>query len=83
MEERAGQQEEERRSLRLEKLQHWAKHRQSGHLLVLAVRPGCPTPSFSTSTCSPIQFHSCLVSTYHVPEIVLGSEWEEGGGSIK
>uniref|UniRef100_F6X232 Transmembrane protein 253 n=1 Tax=Equus caballus TaxID=9796 RepID=F6X232_HORSE len=37
MEERAGQQEEERRSLRLEKLQHWAKHRQSGHLLVLAV----------------------------------------------
>ncbi|XP_044621212.1 transmembrane protein 253 isoform X1 [Equus asinus] len=37
MEERAGQQEEERRSLRLEKLQHWAKHRQSGHLLLLAV----------------------------------------------
>ncbi|XP_019484310.1 PREDICTED: transmembrane protein 253 isoform X3 [Hipposideros armiger] len=37
MEDRAGQQEQERPSLRLEKLQHWARHRQSGHLLVLAV----------------------------------------------
>uniref|UniRef100_A0A8C5W8F6 Transmembrane protein 253 n=1 Tax=Microcebus murinus TaxID=30608 RepID=A0A8C5W8F6_MICMU len=37
MEERAGQQEEERCSLRLRKLQQWARHRQSGHLLVLAV----------------------------------------------
>ncbi|XP_014419926.1 transmembrane protein 253 isoform X1 [Camelus ferus] len=37
MEERAGQQEQERPSLRLERLQHWARHRQSGHLLVLAV----------------------------------------------
>ncbi|XP_045863436.1 transmembrane protein 253 isoform X3 [Meles meles] len=37
MEERAAQQEQERPSLRLEKLQHWARHRQSGHLLVLAV----------------------------------------------
>ncbi|XP_047592223.1 transmembrane protein 253 isoform X2 [Lutra lutra] len=37
MEERAAQREQERPSLRLEKLQHWAKHRQSGHLLVLAV----------------------------------------------
>nr|XP_054095763.1 transmembrane protein 253 isoform X4 [Callithrix jacchus] len=37
MEDRAGQQEQERHSLRLEKLQHWARHRQSGHLLVLAV----------------------------------------------
>ncbi|XP_043327235.1 transmembrane protein 253 isoform X1 [Cervus elaphus] len=35
MEDRAGQQE--RPSLRLEKLQHWARHRQSGRLLVLAV----------------------------------------------
>ncbi|XP_076982646.1 transmembrane protein 253 isoform X1 [Tamandua tetradactyla] len=35
--ERAVQQEQERPSLRLEKLQNWAKHRQSGHLLVLAV----------------------------------------------
>ncbi|XP_076982647.1 transmembrane protein 253 isoform X2 [Tamandua tetradactyla] len=34
--ERAVQQEQERPSLRLEKLQNWAKHRQSGHLLVLA-----------------------------------------------
>ncbi|XP_011535386.1 transmembrane protein 253 isoform X3 [Homo sapiens] len=37
MEDRAGEQEQERHSLRLEKLQHWARHRQSGHLLVLAV----------------------------------------------
>ncbi|KAF6352604.1 transmembrane protein 253 [Rhinolophus ferrumequinum] len=37
MEDRAGQREQERSSLRLEKLQHWARHRQSGHLLVLAV----------------------------------------------
>ncbi|XP_011535387.1 transmembrane protein 253 isoform X4 [Homo sapiens] len=36
MEDRAGEQEQERHSLRLEKLQHWARHRQSGHLLVLA-----------------------------------------------
>ncbi|KAB0344951.1 hypothetical protein FD755_013230 [Muntiacus reevesi] len=35
MEDRADQQE--RPSLRLEKLQHWARHRQSGRLLVLAV----------------------------------------------
>ncbi|XP_004482371.2 transmembrane protein 253 isoform X2 [Dasypus novemcinctus] len=35
--ERAGQREQERPSLRLEKLQHWARHRQNGHLLVLAV----------------------------------------------
>ncbi|XP_057642067.1 transmembrane protein 253 isoform X2 [Chionomys nivalis] len=28
---------QERPSLRLEKLQHWARHRQSGHLLVVAV----------------------------------------------
>ncbi|XP_037690402.1 transmembrane protein 253 isoform X3 [Choloepus didactylus] len=33
----AGQREQETPSLRLEKLQHWARHRQSGHLLVLAV----------------------------------------------
>ncbi|XP_037690401.1 transmembrane protein 253 isoform X2 [Choloepus didactylus] len=32
----AGQREQETPSLRLEKLQHWARHRQSGHLLVLA-----------------------------------------------
>lgn len=37
MGDRAGQQEQERPSPRLEKLQHWARHRQSGHLLVLAV----------------------------------------------
>lgn len=37
MEDRAGQQEQDRPSPRLEKLQHWARHRQSGHLLVLAV----------------------------------------------
>ncbi|XP_054571615.1 transmembrane protein 253 [Eptesicus fuscus] len=37
MEDRAGQQEQIRPSPRLEKLQHWARHRQSGHLLVLAV----------------------------------------------
>ncbi|XP_032101898.1 transmembrane protein 253 isoform X3 [Sapajus apella] len=37
MEDRADQQEQERHSLRLEKLQRWARHRQSGHLLVLAV----------------------------------------------
>ncbi|KAL0602890.1 Transmembrane protein 253 [Plecturocebus cupreus] len=37
MEDRAGRQEQERHSLRLEKLQRWARHRQSGHLLVLAV----------------------------------------------
>ncbi|XP_004421342.1 PREDICTED: transmembrane protein 253 [Ceratotherium simum simum] len=37
MEERADQREQERPSLRLEKLQHWARHRWSGHLLVLAV----------------------------------------------
>lgn len=73
MEERAG---------RLEKLQHWARHRQSGHLLVLAVRPGCSIPSFSMFTSTPVQFHPCLVRTHHVPETVLGSEWEEGGGSI-
>ncbi|KAM6181230.1 transmembrane protein 253 isoform 2-T2 [Erethizon dorsatum] len=36
MEDGATQQEQERPSLRLEKLQHWARHRQSGHLLVLA-----------------------------------------------
>ncbi|XP_019286122.1 transmembrane protein 253 isoform X2 [Panthera pardus] len=37
MEERPAQREQERPSVRLEKLQHWARHRQSGHLLVLAV----------------------------------------------
>uniref|UniRef100_A0A673TGG1 Transmembrane protein 253 n=2 Tax=Suricata suricatta TaxID=37032 RepID=A0A673TGG1_SURSU len=37
MEERAAQREQERPSVRLEKLQHWARQRQSGHLLVLAV----------------------------------------------
>uniref|UniRef100_G1LIU0 Transmembrane protein 253 n=3 Tax=Ailuropoda melanoleuca TaxID=9646 RepID=G1LIU0_AILME len=37
MEERAAQREQERPSLRLEKLQHWARNRQSGRLLVLAV----------------------------------------------
>uniref|UniRef100_A0A8C9JR74 Transmembrane protein 253 n=1 Tax=Panthera tigris altaica TaxID=74533 RepID=A0A8C9JR74_PANTA len=37
MEERTAQREQERPSVRLEKLQHWARHRQSGHLLVLAV----------------------------------------------
>ncbi|XP_016021089.2 transmembrane protein 253 [Rousettus aegyptiacus] len=37
MEDRAGQREPERSSPHLEKLQHWARHRQSGHLLVLAV----------------------------------------------
>ncbi|KAM7158907.1 transmembrane protein 253 isoform 1-T1 [Molossus nigricans] len=37
MEDRASQQEQERHNLRLEKLQHWARHRQSGQLLVLAV----------------------------------------------
>lgn len=51
MEDRAGQQE--RPSLRLEKLQHWARHRQSGRLLVLAVRPSCPTLTFSMLTCTP------------------------------
>ncbi|XP_066133451.1 transmembrane protein 253 isoform X3 [Saccopteryx bilineata] len=37
MEDGTGQQELERPSPRLEKLQHWARHRQSGHLLVLAL----------------------------------------------
>ncbi|KAI5189517.1 hypothetical protein MUG91_G317n24 [Manis pentadactyla] len=37
MKERTGQQEQETPSLRLEKLQHWAMHRHSGHLLVLAM----------------------------------------------
>ncbi|KAM4881511.1 transmembrane protein 253 isoform 5-T5 [Thomomys bottae] len=37
MEHRANGGERERPSLRLEKLQHWIRHRQSGHLLVLAV----------------------------------------------
>ncbi|XP_004390045.1 transmembrane protein 253 [Trichechus manatus latirostris] len=37
MEERAHQQKQERSSIHLEKLQHWARHRQNGHLLVLAV----------------------------------------------
>ncbi|KAM6202567.1 transmembrane protein 253 [Rhynchocyon petersi] len=37
MEERADQLEQERPSVRLEKLQNWARRRQSGHLLVLAV----------------------------------------------
>ncbi|XP_007949334.1 transmembrane protein 253 [Orycteropus afer afer] len=37
MEERAGQQKQEDPSIRLGKLQHWARHRQSGTLLVLAV----------------------------------------------
>ncbi|XP_006835606.1 PREDICTED: transmembrane protein 253 [Chrysochloris asiatica] len=37
MEERAGQQKSERPSIRLEKLQQWARHRHSAHLLVLAV----------------------------------------------
>ncbi|XP_023564134.1 transmembrane protein 253 isoform X2 [Octodon degus] len=37
MEDTAAQQKPERPSVRLEKLQHWARHRQSGHLLVLAV----------------------------------------------
>ncbi|XP_058433729.1 transmembrane protein 253 isoform X3 [Marmota monax] len=43
MEDGANLQEQERPSLRLEKLQHWARHKQNGQLLVLAVRPGCPT----------------------------------------
>ncbi|CAK6432460.1 unnamed protein product [Pipistrellus nathusii] len=37
MEDRAGQQEQTRPSPRLEKLQHWARQRQSGNLLVLGV----------------------------------------------
>ncbi|XP_006883350.1 PREDICTED: transmembrane protein 253 [Elephantulus edwardii] len=37
MEERTNQLTQERPSIRLEKLQHWARHRQSGNLLVLAV----------------------------------------------
>ncbi|XP_049754085.1 transmembrane protein 253 [Elephas maximus indicus] len=37
MEERAGQQKWERSSIHLEKLRHWARHKQSGHILVLAV----------------------------------------------
>ncbi|XP_054421634.1 transmembrane protein 253 [Pteronotus mesoamericanus] len=37
MEDRASQQEQERPSPRLEKLQRWTRHRQSGHLLVLAM----------------------------------------------
>lgn len=37
MEDRANLQEQERPSLRREKLQHWARHRQNGQLLVLAV----------------------------------------------
>ncbi|XP_035886750.1 transmembrane protein 253 isoform X1 [Phyllostomus discolor] len=37
MEDRASQQEQETPSPRLEKLQHWTRHRQSGHLLVLAM----------------------------------------------
>ncbi|XP_045679839.1 transmembrane protein 253 isoform X2 [Phyllostomus hastatus] len=37
MEDRASQQEQETPSSRLEKLQHWTRHRQSGHLLVLAM----------------------------------------------
>ncbi|XP_048211695.1 transmembrane protein 253 isoform X3 [Perognathus longimembris pacificus] len=37
MEHRANHGDQERPSLHLEKLQHWTRHRQSGHLLVLAV----------------------------------------------
>ncbi|VTJ72092.1 Hypothetical predicted protein [Marmota monax] len=37
MEDGANLQEQERPSLRLEKLQHWARHKQNGQLLVLAV----------------------------------------------
>ncbi|XP_028644359.1 transmembrane protein 253 [Grammomys surdaster] len=37
MDQNADQPRQERPSLRLEKLQQWARHRQSGHLLVLAV----------------------------------------------
>ncbi|XP_075386874.1 transmembrane protein 253 [Tenrec ecaudatus] len=37
MEEKADQQKQERPSIRLEKLQRWARQQQSGHLLVLAV----------------------------------------------
>ncbi|XP_051678577.1 transmembrane protein 253 [Oryctolagus cuniculus] len=37
MEDAGGRRQQERPSLRLEKLQHWARHRHSGHLLVLAV----------------------------------------------
>ncbi|XP_077906544.1 transmembrane protein 253 isoform X2 [Ictidomys tridecemlineatus] len=36
MEDGANLQEQERPSLRLEKLQHWARHKQNGQLLVLA-----------------------------------------------
>ncbi|XP_076787181.1 transmembrane protein 253 isoform X2 [Arvicanthis niloticus] len=36
MDQNADQPRQERPSLRLEKLQHWARHKQSGHLLVLA-----------------------------------------------
>lgn len=37
MEERTGQAEQERPHSRLEQLRHWARHKQSGSLLVLAV----------------------------------------------
>ncbi|XP_010636141.1 transmembrane protein 253 [Fukomys damarensis] len=37
MEDKSAQQEQESPSLRLGKLQHWARHRQSAHLLVVAV----------------------------------------------
>uniref|UniRef100_A0A2I3BPD3 Transmembrane protein 253 n=1 Tax=Mus musculus TaxID=10090 RepID=A0A2I3BPD3_MOUSE len=46
MDQNANQPRQERPSVRLEKLQHWARHKQSGRLLVLAVRPGCPASGF-------------------------------------
>lgn len=77
MEDTAAQQEQERPSLRLEKLQHWARHRQSGHLLVLAVRPGCPTPGLSMH---PVRFHPYSGSTYHVLETI---RFQAGGRGRK
>lgn len=50
---------QERPSLHLEKLQHWARHRQSGHLLVVAVRPGCPDSGFGQFNSVHIQCIPC------------------------
>lgn len=44
MKAKGGGREQERPSLRLEKLQHWARQRHSGHLLGLAVRQATSPP---------------------------------------
>ncbi|XP_030103765.1 transmembrane protein 253 isoform X2 [Mus musculus] len=62
MDQNANQPRQERPSVRLEKLQHWARHKQSGRLLVLAVSQVWLAIAMVPFTISV----SCLTSACHL-----------------